>query len=71
MSARTTSDPRGALCLPAHQLGGCRWRQNGLVAEFHDRLRGRVREREGREAEPTAGVIDAQSVKAAATVPAA
>lgn len=48
-----------------------RWRENGLVAEFHDRLRGKVREREGREAEPTAGIIDAQSVKAAATVPAA
>lgn len=30
-----------------------------------------VREREGREAEPTAGIIDAQSVRAAATVPAA
>ncbi|MFJ3713728.1 transposase [Streptomyces sp. NPDC090053] len=25
-----------------------RWREHGLVAEFHDRLRGRVREREGR-----------------------
>ncbi|MFD5650030.1 IS5 family transposase [Streptomyces sp. NPDC127039] len=48
-----------------------RWRQNGLVTEFHDRLRGRVREREGREAEPTAGIIDAQSVKAAASVPSA
>ncbi|MGQ4444793.1 hypothetical protein ACN6LI_002978, partial [Streptomyces violaceoruber] len=24
-----------------------RWRENGPVAEFHDRLRGRVREREG------------------------
>ncbi|MGW1092841.1 IS5 family transposase [Streptomyces sp. NPDC002596] len=48
-----------------------RWRQHGLIAEFHDRLRGKVREREGREAEPTAGVIDAQSVKAAASVPSA
>jgi len=47
-----------------------RWREHGLIAEFHDRLRGRVREREGREAEPTAGVIDAQSVRAAASVPA-
>ncbi|MFF4796741.1 transposase, partial [Streptomyces sp. NPDC001276] len=46
-----------------------RWREHGLIAEFHDRLRGRVREREGREAEPTAGIIDAQSVKAAASVP--
>ncbi|WP_327411478.1 IS5 family transposase [Streptomyces sp. NBC_01233] len=48
-----------------------RWREHGLIAEFHDRLRGTVREREGREAEPTAGIIDAQSVQAAATVPAA
>ncbi|MFJ3975878.1 IS5 family transposase [Streptomyces sp. NPDC090021] len=48
-----------------------RWREHGLIAEFHDRLRGKVREREGREAEPTAGIIDAQSVRAAATVPAA
>ncbi|WP_265865955.1 IS5 family transposase [Streptomyces sp. SKN60] len=48
-----------------------RWREHGLITEFHDRLRGRVREREGREASPTAGIIDAQSVRAAATVPAA
>ncbi|MGP8304479.1 IS5 family transposase [Streptomyces inhibens] len=48
-----------------------RWREHGLIAELHDRLRGRVREREGREAEPSAGIIDAQSVRAAATVPAA
>lgn len=48
-----------------------RWREHGLITEFHDRLRGKVREREGRETEPTAGIIDAQSVRAAATVPAA
>ncbi|MFC9398700.1 transposase [Streptomyces sp. NPDC057027] len=37
-----------------------------MSAEFHDRLRGTVRERQGRdEAEPTAGIIDAQSVRAA------
>ncbi|WP_328946883.1 transposase [Streptomyces sp. NBC_00250] len=47
------------------------WREHGLIAEFHDRLRETVREREGREAEPTAGIIDAESVRAAATVPAA
>ncbi|WP_258539934.1 transposase [Streptomyces ipomoeae] len=46
-----------------------RWREHGLVTEFHDRLRGRVREREDGEAEPTAGIIDAHSVKAAASVP--
>ncbi|MFE7899435.1 IS5 family transposase [Streptomyces sp. NPDC057424] len=48
-----------------------RRREHGLIAEFHDRLRGTFREREGREAEPTAGIIDAQSVRAAATVQAA
>ncbi|MEU4279742.1 transposase [Streptomyces tanashiensis] len=36
-----------------------RWREHGLIAEFRDRLRGTVREREGREAEPMAGIIDA------------
>ncbi|MFE1443775.1 IS5 family transposase [Streptomyces sp. NPDC058739] len=48
-----------------------RWRDNGLAPEFHDRLRGRVREAAGRSPEPSAGVIDAQSVKGAASVPAA
>ncbi|WP_229923758.1 IS5 family transposase [Streptomyces candidus] len=47
-----------------------RWLHTGLIAEFHDRLRGRVREHEGREVEPTAAIIDAQSVKGAASVPA-
>ncbi|WP_411115461.1 IS5 family transposase [Streptomyces sp. 029-5] len=41
-----------------------RWRDNSLVQEFHDQLRGRVRKELGRDAEPTAGVIDSQSVKA-------
>ncbi|MFD2683791.1 IS5 family transposase [Streptomyces phyllanthi] len=47
-----------------------RWRDKGLTAEFHDRLRDRVRQAAGRDPEPTAAVIDAQSVKAAASVPA-
>jgi transposase len=45
-----------------------RWRDHALVKEFHDRLRAQVRERLGRDAEPTAGVIDSQSVKADAVV---
>ncbi|MFB7618048.1 transposase [Kitasatospora sp. NPDC056181] len=48
-----------------------RRRDHGLIAGFHDRLRGTVREREGRVAEPTTGITDAQSVRAATTVPAA
>ncbi|WP_330455484.1 IS5 family transposase [Streptomyces sp. NBC_00820] len=45
-----------------------RWRDNLLVKESHDRLRARVREELGRDAEPTAAVIDSQSVKADAVV---
>jgi transposase len=45
-----------------------RWRDHGLVKEFHDRLRARVREKLGRDTEPSAGVIDSQSVKADAVV---
>ncbi|MDX3540519.1 transposase [Streptomyces sp. MB09-01] len=48
-----------------------RWRVKGLPAELYDRLRGLVREEAGRDPEPTAAVIDAQSLRAAATVPAA
>lgn len=47
-----------------------RWRDDHLIAEFHDRLRGRVRQSEGRDTEPTAVIIDSQSVRAAASVPA-
>ncbi|WP_405021345.1 IS5 family transposase [Kitasatospora sp. NBC_00070] len=46
-----------------------RWRAGGLIGEFHDRLRGKVRASEGRDAEPTAAVIDSQLVKGAASVP--
>jgi transposase len=47
-----------------------RWRDKGLVKKFHDRLRGKARAAAGRGPEPTAGIIDSQSVKAAASVPA-
>ncbi|MGW0315136.1 IS5 family transposase [Streptomyces flavidovirens] len=45
-----------------------RWRDHALVKEFHGGLRSRIRKREGRDPEPTAGVIDSQSVKADAVV---
>jgi transposase len=48
-----------------------RWRDNALIREFHDRLRERVREAEDRDAEPTAGIVDSQSVKGDAVVGAA
>ncbi|WP_255951715.1 IS5 family transposase [Streptomyces odontomachi] len=45
-----------------------RWCENALITEFHDRLRGRVRERLGGDSEPTVAVIDSQSIKADAVV---
>ncbi|MGY0063631.1 IS5 family transposase [Streptomyces sp. LZ34] len=48
-----------------------RWRKQGLISEFHDRLRAAMREAQGRDAEPTAGVIDSQSAKGTSTVEAA
>ncbi|WMC88348.1 IS5 family transposase [Streptomyces rochei] len=45
-----------------------RWRDMGLIAELHDRLRDAVRDAEGRDPEPSAAVIDSQSVKGDATV---
>lgn len=45
-----------------------RWRDRGLVRELHDRLLARCRRAEGRDGEPTAAIVDAQSVKAAASV---
>lgn len=41
----------------------------GLLAEFHGRLRDEVRRREGRGADPTAAIVDSQSVRAAANIP--
>ncbi|MGX1541188.1 IS5 family transposase [Streptomyces adustus] len=46
-----------------------RWQVNGLLAEFHDRLRDRVRAGEGRLPDPTAAIVDSQSVRAAANIP--
>ena len=45
-----------------------RWSENGVWERVCERLREQVREREGRDAEPSAGVIDARSVRGASTV---
>jgi transposase len=45
-----------------------RWKKNGVVIRVHDGLRDEVRRAEDRVPEPTAGVIDSQSVKGAQTV---
>jgi transposase len=45
-----------------------RYLAQGLLAELHDRLRRQVRVQEGRDPEPSAGIIDSQSVKADAVV---
>src|ERR1035437_87158 len=45
-----------------------RWSENGAWERVCERLRDQVREREGRNTEPSAGVIDARSVRGASTV---
>jgi len=45
-----------------------RWRDDGSLDSLHDALRDQVRRAEGRDEQPTAAIIDAQSVKGAATV---
>jgi putative transposase len=45
-----------------------RWAADGTVRRIHDALRDQVRAVEGRAAQPTAALIDSQSVRAAETV---
>lgn len=45
-----------------------RWRSCDYVRELYERLRRSARERAGRNAEPSAGIIDSQSVDASETV---
>ena len=40
-----------------------RWREDGTAERIHDSLRRRVRDAAGRNPEPSAGIIDTQSVK--------
>lgn len=40
-----------------------KWMRLGLYQKVNDTLRRRAREKEGRNAEPSAGIIDSQSVK--------
>src|SRR6516165_3871601 len=45
------------------------WRDDGTLARLHGQLRAQVRTAAGRHPEPTAAIIDSQSVRAADTVP--
>lgn len=45
-------------------------RRDGWWDRVHDALRSQVRRRAGRDAEPTAAIVDSQSLRAAETVPA-
>jgi transposase len=47
------------------------WQSDGIFAQLNGLLRELVRQQEGRNAEPSACVIDAQSVKTSTSVPAA
>lgn len=45
------------------------WEKEGVTEAIHDALRGKVRRAAGRDAEPTAVILDAQSVKTSSNVP--
>jgi transposase len=45
------------------------WEKEGVTEAIHDALRGKVREAAGRPAEPTAAILDAQTVKTSSNVP--
>lgn len=47
------------------------WHDDGTVERIPDALRGKVREADGRDVEPSAGLIDSQSVRTVDTVAAA
>ncbi len=42
-----------------------RWKKDGTWKNIHDTLRGKVRKKAGKKEQPTAGIIDSQSVKTA------
>jgi transposase len=46
-----------------------RWEKDGLTEAIHDALRGRVRRAEGRPDEPSAAVVDSETVKTSGSVP--
>lgn len=48
-----------------------KWERDGVFTELSGLLRGLPRQHEGRDAEPSAGWIDAQSVKTSTSLPVA
>jgi transposase len=45
------------------------WEEDGTTEAIHEMLRGRVRKAAGRAVEPTAALVDAQSVRTSSNVP--
>jgi putative transposase len=41
----------------------CAWKQDGTWKKIHDTLRAKVRRAAGKKPQPTAGIVDSQSVK--------
>ena len=57
---------------PPHQsvyVYFCAWARDGTAEKIHEMLRRRVRQMAGRQAEPTAALIDAQSIRTSSNVP--
>ena len=45
------------------------WEREGITEQLHEMLRGRVRRAAGRAEEPTAAIVDSQTVKTSSNVP--
>jgi hypothetical protein len=75
--SRAPASDRGDETSSPHQEPWCRtvyglyrrWHATGATWALHDALRAAARVAAGRHSEPTAAVIDSQSVRAAPTVP--
>src|SRR6266566_7103935 len=46
-----------------------KWERDGVTEAIHDALRGQVREAAGRSVEPSAAILDSQTVKTSGNVP--
>ncbi|MGW2523053.1 hypothetical protein ACWC09_39945 [Streptomyces sp. NPDC001617] len=60
---------RGLRAVSARAAFARRWQATGLLAELHDQLRDRVRQKHGRIQDPMAAIADSQSARAAANIP--
>ncbi len=58
-----TVKPRFHLCAPLPTAAHSKWKKDGTWKSIHDTLHNECRKQDGRELEPSAAILDSQSVK--------